>query len=90
MSDAVVTTLQAHLEKWWGACDVLVWEPGPMRSECPDFRVLRAARESDGAWLYASAGASALRQVERTGPEFFVVAPDESPSLVELVTVELS
>ena len=87
MSDAVVTTLQAHLETWWGPCDVRVWEHGPMRHDCPDFRVLQSERERDGAWLYASAGASSLRQVERTGHEFFLVAPEECPSLVEAVTV---
>src|SRR5688500_9679134 len=64
---AVVDALRTHLEKWWGSCDELVWEHGPMRLDCAEFRVLRAARKDDGLWLYASAGASALRQVEGPG-----------------------
>jgi hypothetical protein len=84
---AVVETLRTHLERWWGSCDECVWERGPMRRDCPGFRVLRAERSDDALWLYASAGASVLRQVEGTGHEFFVVARTESPELVELVTI---
>jgi Suppressor of fused protein (SUFU) len=87
MDAAVVETLRTHLQTWWGPCEELVWERGPMRQDCPAFRVLRATRVDDGLWLYASAGASVLRQVEGTGHEFFVVAPTESPELVELVTI---
>jgi Suppressor of fused protein (SUFU) len=84
---AVVETLRTHLETWWGSCDEFVWQRGPMHRDCPAFRVLRAERAEDGLWLYASAGASLLRQVEGTGHEFFLVAPTESPELVELVTI---
>jgi hypothetical protein len=87
MDTAVVETLRTHLETWWGSCEEFLWERGPMRRDCPAFRVLRAARAGDGLLLYASAGASVLRQVEGTGHEFFVVAPTESPELVELVTI---
>jgi hypothetical protein len=84
---AVVDRLRTHLETWWGSCDELVWERGPMRRDCPAFRVLRALRADDGLWLYASAGASVPRQLEGTGHEFFLVAPTDSPELVELVTI---
>jgi len=84
---AAVDALRTHLEKWWGSCDEFVWERGPMRQNCPWFRVLRARHKDDRRWLYASAGASVLRQVEGTGHEFFLVSRTESPEHVELVTV---
>jgi hypothetical protein len=84
---AVVDALRTHLERWWGSCDELVWQRGPMRRDCPGFRILRARPDDHGLWLYASAGASLLRQVEGTGHELFLVSPTEAPELVELVTM---
>jgi len=84
---AVVDAVGEHLERWWGPTEALIWEQGPMSTERPEFRVLRAENRDDGLWLYASAGASAERQVEGTGHEVFIVARDDVPELVELVTV---
>lgn len=84
---AVVDALRTHLEQWWGGCEESVWQRGPMRRDSPGFRVLRAKHKDDGRWLYVSAGASVLRQVEGTGHELFVVSAIDSPGLIELVTM---
>jgi hypothetical protein len=83
----VVGSLRAHLEHWWGPCEELAWEHGPMHRDHPEFRVLCASPGDDGLWLYASAGASVERQVQGTGHEFFVVASDPVAQIVELVTM---
>ena len=74
----VVDAVGAHLERWWVPTEALIWELGPMLPARPEFRVLRAESRDDGLWLYASAGASAERQVKGTGHEVFVVAREEA------------
>src|SRR5262245_58576028 len=84
---AVVDAVGAHLERWWGPTEALIWERGPMASERPEFRVLRSHSLDDNLWLHASAGLSAERQRHGVGHEIIAIASEPAPELIELVTV---
>lgn len=84
--DQYLRRIEQHLTKHWGSFEEQKWASGPMKEVAPDFCVLKFNPSSkQSLFTFATKGMSDQGDAERV--ECFILSPEPSPALCELMTI---